>query len=100
VNAVKIGDGVGPSWPLMQPCAGGDAVDVLQVVGECVGSTAQELTIRCVAAHDRFRPRGHGVPLRPGRAAFSLQRQDWAVRRTALVVAWHFLLVARQRQWA
>ena len=49
VNGVKRGDGSGPVVSLSQAVTGGDTVDVLQVLGTCVGRTVQELTVQCVA---------------------------------------------------
>lgn len=56
VNAVKKGDGSGPVVQLSQAVAGGDTVDVLQVLGNCVGRTVQELTVQCVAPPIGFDP--------------------------------------------
>jgi hypothetical protein len=58
VNGVKVGDGAGPRIALLQAVASGDTVDVLQVLGMCVGSTVQELTVRCVAPPVGFDPAG------------------------------------------
>ena len=49
VNGVKRGDSGGPVVQLSQAVAGGDTIDVLQVLGTCVGRTVQELTVLCVA---------------------------------------------------
>lgn len=56
VNGVKKGDGSGPVVQLTQPVAGGDTLDVLQVLGTCVGHTVQELTVLCVAPPLGFDP--------------------------------------------
>jgi hypothetical protein len=49
VNSLKTGDGCGPVVQLTKAVASGDTVDVYQVLGTCVGQTAQELTVQCVA---------------------------------------------------
>jgi hypothetical protein len=49
VNGVKQGDGSGPVVFLSQAVAGGDTIDVLQMLDTCVSRTVQELTVLCVA---------------------------------------------------
>ncbi len=56
VNGAKKGDGSGPVVQLSQPVAGGDTVDVLQVLGTCIGRMVQELTVQCVAPPIGFDP--------------------------------------------
>ena len=56
INGVKHGDGSGPVVQLTQAVVGGDTVDVLQVLGTCVGRTVQELTVQCVAPPLAFDP--------------------------------------------
>jgi hypothetical protein len=56
VNGVKTGEGAGPMVALTRAVARGDTVDVLQVLGACVGSTVQELTVQCVAPPVGFDP--------------------------------------------
>jgi hypothetical protein len=48
VNGVKTGDGSGPVVLLTKALQDGDTVDVLQVLGTCVGNTVQEIKVRCV----------------------------------------------------
>ena len=56
VNGVKRGDGSGPVVQLTKAVASGDTVDVYQVLGTCVGQTAQELTVQCVAPPVTYDP--------------------------------------------
>lgn len=56
VNGVKTGDGSGPVVLLVSPVQDGDTVDVLQVVGTCVGRTVQELRVQCVAPPVTYDP--------------------------------------------
>jgi hypothetical protein len=56
VNGAKVGDGSGPVVQLTKPVVGGDTVDVIQVLGTCVGNMAQELTVLCVAPPVTYDP--------------------------------------------
>lgn len=49
VNGMEVGDGSGPVVQLGGPVPRGATVHVLQVLGNCVGRTVQELTAQCVA---------------------------------------------------
>ncbi len=55
-NQVKIGDGGGPVVQLTQPIHHGDTIDVLQIVGTCIGQTVQELPAHCVAPPVAYDP--------------------------------------------
>jgi hypothetical protein len=55
-NSQKVGDGSGPIVPLTRPIGHNELVHVFQVVGTCVGSTAQEIRSLCVAPPIRANP--------------------------------------------
>jgi hypothetical protein len=56
VNGVKTGDGSGPTVVLTAAVVSGDTVDVLQVLGACMGRTVQELRVLCVAPPIAYDP--------------------------------------------
>jgi hypothetical protein len=49
VNLVKRGESGGPIVQLTSPVQHGDIVHVRQIVGDCIGQSAQEIKSRCVA---------------------------------------------------
>jgi len=56
VNGVKTGDGGGPVVQLTAPVGDGDTIDVLQIVGTCVGRSVQEVRVLCVAPPVTYDP--------------------------------------------
>ena len=56
LNGVKVGDSGGPVVVLTQAVQDGDTIDVLQVLGTCLGRTVQELKVHCVDPPTTYDP--------------------------------------------
>ena len=56
LNGEKVGDSGGPIVMLTKTVHRSDTVDVLQLLGKCKGSTAQELKVKCVAPPTTYDP--------------------------------------------